>query len=143
MMLRVLWYSLILWLSFFWRSRTSAIESSSGSCFIRILSSASSFSNFRASSKEFESKLRISSIKSFDYFLHVFDCFDLFHSIIFIRYLYNFLDLAKKQKCKVAVSIWLRNCTFMKFKKAKKIVFEFCFNGKLPYSVVDGHLNYR
>lgn len=29
----------------------------------------------------------------------------------------------------------LRNCTFMKSK--------FCFNGKLPYSVVDEHLNYR
>lgn len=59
-------YSLILWLSFFCRSRTSAMDNSSGSCFMRMLSSARSFSNFSASSRELESRLRISSIKSFD-----------------------------------------------------------------------------
>lgn len=56
---------LILWLSFFCLSRTSAIETSPGSCFMRI-SSASSFSNFNASSNELESRFNISSIKSFD-----------------------------------------------------------------------------
>lgn len=60
-------YLLILWLSFFCLSRTSAIESSSGSCFIKILSSARNLSNFNASSNDPESKLRISSMKSFDW----------------------------------------------------------------------------
>lgn len=134
-------YLLILWLSFFCRSRTSAIESSSGSCFMRILSSASSFSNFKASSKEFESKLRISSIKSFDcrYFSHVFDCFMFCFEFFYYSFVFGF---AKKQKCKVAVSICYAIALLWNSKK-QKIVFEFCFNGKLPYSVVDGHLNYR
>lgn len=98
-----LWYLLILWLSFFWRSRTSAIESSSGSCFMRI-SSASSFSNFSASSRS-SSRLRISSIKSFDY------GFDL---VLFSAQ--RRLICEETETCKVAVSIFLklRNCNFMK-----------------------------
>lgn len=88
-------YSLILWLSFFCRSRTSAIESSSGSCFMRI-SSASSFSNFSASSKS-SSKLRISSIKSFDFVGFVID---------------YYREFTKKQKTsKVAMSIYFYYAT--------------------------------
>lgn len=61
----------MLWLSFFWRSRTSAIDNSSGSCLMR-MSSDNNFSNFNASSR-LSSKLRISSIKSFDFFSYVYE----------------------------------------------------------------------
>lgn len=90
-------YLLMLWLSFFCLSLTSAIESSSGSCFIRILSSANSFSSFNASSNDPESRFRISSMKSFAWFNVIF-----FQSFFLSFYIYVFLLMLwrKVGKCK-------------------------------------------